>query len=477
MNIKSKTPEGSKRFNATFAYLGVGIAILVILFISWLLYLHTVNLLTDNLKNRLRATVTTAAVQFDVHDLNELHVENDYKKPEWNRVVNQLIRIRENNSDIVFAYILRKTEAGDGMEFVADSHSLDPYAKIDLDGNGVIDDSDTLNWPGQEYEDVPAEAFAAYIEPMVNDELYEDQWGILISGYAPIVDNEGQTQAIMVVDMRADDFHKITRQTFLPFLAFIVLLIGIILLLVVGIVHIWRQQIDVLAETDRQKDEVLSIVSHQLATPVSSVKWYLEMLMDGDLGELTKDQKEHVSSMQSIAVNLTDLVSMILDVSRIQLGRMRLEKQELDLDVLFKEILEVIEPKALEKKIKFVKNMPKKMPKAILDRRYTRMTIENLLSNAIKYTPTNGSVHLNVAVNNGIIVCSVEDTGMGIPKDDQAKIFGRMYRASNVRNSVDGNGFGLYIAKGAIEEQGGKIWFESEEGNGTKFHINLPLKG
>jgi len=231
-----------------------------------------------------------------------------------------------------------------------------------------------------------------------------------------------------------------------------------------------------LRELDTQKDELLSIVSHQLATPVSSVKWYTEMLIDGDMGKITKQQKEHLTTMMGVTENLSDLVSMILDVSRIQLGRMHVDKQDLDMNVFFKEILEIIQPKAVQKNLKFEAKLPIKLPTAKLDKRYTHMTIENLLSNAIKYTSASGSVIFTVEIKGNTIFCKVKDSGMGIPKSEQEKIFGKMYRASNVRNSVDGNGFGLYVAKGAVEAQGGKIYFESKEGVGTTFFVELPIK-
>src|SRR3989338_416611 len=231
-----------------------------------------------------------------------------------------------------------------------------------------------------------------------------------------------------------------------------------------------------LKELDRQKDELLSIVSHQLATPVSSVKGYVEMFLDGDMGELREEQKEHFHILERVSSELADLVSMILDVARIQLGRVKIEPQELDLNEFFKDLVDLITPKAKEKNINFLPSIPKNLPKALLDKRYTKMTVENLLSNAVKYTPDKGNVKLTVETKNNILRCVVEDTGCGIPKADQDKIFGKLFRASNVRNTVDGNGFGLYVAKGAIEAQGGKIWFESDEGKGTKFFIELPLK-
>lgn len=230
-----------------------------------------------------------------------------------------------------------------------------------------------------------------------------------------------------------------------------------------------------LRDLDRQKDELISIVSHQLNAPVTAIKWYLELLTDGDLGVLAKEQKESLQSMQSITVNLSDLVSMILDVSRIQLGKMHANPQDLDLNQFFKEILDVIEPKAKEKKVHFTKSVAAKLPVVKLDKRLTRMTVENLLTNAVKYTPENGKVAFRVEKHGDMLHCEVTDTGCGIPKAEQAHAFDKLFRASNVRNKIEGNGFGLYVAKGAIESQGGKIWFESEEGKGTTFYIELPL--
>jgi len=180
--------------------------------------------------------------------------------------------------------------------------------------------------------------------------------------------------------------------------------------------------------------------------------------------------------MQEVSANLSDLVSMILDVSRIQLGKMHIEKQELNLDEFFKGILNIIQPKADEKKVNLKVKMPAKLPIAQLDKRYTHMTIENLLSNAVKYTPENGIVEFTVVLDGNMMTVSVKDPGVGIPKADQEKIFGKLFRASNVRNTVDGNGFGLYVAKGAVEAQGGNISFVSTEGKGTTFTVQLPLK-
>ena len=165
---------------------------------------------------------------------------------------------------------------------------------------------------------------------------------------------------------------------------------------------------------------------------------------------------------------------MILDVSRVQLGRMQVDREALDLSEFFKEILTVIEPKAEEKKVKFSVSLPEKLPVAMLDRRLMRMTLENLLSNAVKYTPEKGSVELRVTVKDDVLEYIVKDTGCGIPKAEQKKMFTKLFRASNVLN-VSGNGFGLFVAKGAVEAQGGSISFVSAGGEGTTFTVAIPL--
>ena len=446
--------------------------------ISFVLYSQTKEILEERLKERLRAIVNTASLQFSPEDILEVVDRSDIGTEPFERMTHQLQLIRNVNKDVYYAYLLRPTEDPNLFQFVVDADSIDPDAIIDLNKDGVIDDDDALAAPGDEYD-------ASEVPSLVNDAsmgattdespITADAWGTFLSGYAPIK-FKGETIAILTIDVEVTDFINLITQTFFPFLVFVIFLFVILTSLTTSLVKMWGSRVDFLRELDRQKDELISMVSHQLATPITSIKWYVEMLLDGDMGQLNKDQAEHIKSMRSISADLSDLVSMLLDVSRIQLGRVKIEKQELNLDEFFKEIREVIEPKAAERGVQLTCQIPSALPVAMLDKRYTRMTIENLLSNAIKYTPSKGRVDFVVKIENGKVFCSVKDNGCGIPKADQDKIFGKLFRASNVRNAVDGNGFGLYVAKGAVEAQGGRIWFESEEGKGTAFYVELPLK-
>lgn len=478
--------KGSRKSLTLIGASLVVVAVLATSIVGFILYEHTVNLLTDNLRQRLLSIGITAAANIDYKNIEALQVEDDWKKPEWNTVVKRLKKTKDSNKNIVFMYIFRRDKSDPNkMVFVADAESINPYANSDTDPtndvdanhDGVVepDGADYLQWPGQPYEDPPAETFEAYLGPLTSKELYEDSYGEVMTGYAPILNGSGQTIAVLGTDIQANEFLTVTRQTLYPFLLFILFLVLGIVYLSIVLIKIWDKRIQLLSELDRQKDELLGIVAHQLARPITAIRWDLESMFDGDLGSLNDKQKEETKIMRAQVVNLADLVSMILDVSRIQLKKINLEPKELDLDALFKEMLDVVHPTIVEKNLEFIANMPTHLPIVLLDRRYTRMTIENMLTNAVKYTPEKGKVILDVQISNKIMRISVTDTGCGIPKAEQSKIFGKMYRASNVRNTVDGNGFGLYVAKGAIEAQGGKMWFESTEGKGTTFFVELPM--
>ncbi|MBT3293525.1 HAMP domain-containing histidine kinase [Candidatus Peregrinibacteria bacterium] len=444
--------------------------------ITYVLYNYTQTLLKERMQERLVAIVATAAKEFDVNDISQIHEGDWDENQSLVTVVDQLERMREANSDITYAYIMRRTQDPNTFAFVADADSLLPDEDLDMNEDGVVDDLEVAPLPGDPFEvdEYPTLRDEAFFHPVAANDLEEDQWSVQLSAYAPIYSEYDEAIAILGIDVTIDDFRQRTQATLLPFMYFIFFLILLLTLQMLILVRLNTERVEVMREIDRQKDELLGIVSHQLATPISSTKWYLEMLHDGDIGKLTGEQKKHIKSIQSIVGSLTDLVSMILDVSRVQLGRMNVTRMALNLNEFFKEILNVIEPKAKEKKIKLEVSIPKKMLEAMLDRRLMRMVTENLLSNAVKYTPNGGDVSLSVKINAKKILITVKDTGCGIPKEDQSKMFQKLYRASNVQK-VKGNGFGLYVAKGAVEAQGGTISFVSKEGKGTTFIVELPV--
>ena len=457
----------------------VGISALLLVGISYVMFAYTEGLLTSRLQDRMIAIASTSASQFDISDVDlirSIKGEESMGTPELEVIVEKLGMIREANENIQYVYIMRQTDDPQVVEFVADADTLVPEDELDANEDGELQDDEMVPWPGDPYDvsEFPVLREQAFEHPSVDEELQPDQWGLIMAAYAPILDADGNTVAIVGIDVLVDDFNTKTQETLMPFLYFVVFLIVLLMLLTLMLSRVWSEKVEVMKELDRQKDELLSIVSHQLATPISSMKWYLEMMLDGDVGKLTKEQSEHVESLQFSAANLSDLVSMILDVSRIQLGRMKVDRTDLNTNKFFKEVAKSMDAKAQEQGVELIQDIQKDLPVAMLDMRLMRMTLENLLSNAVKYTPKKGKVTLSVKIEGKNLVYEVKDTGCGIPKKDHDKMFGKLFRASNV-GKIDGNGFGLYVAKGAVEAQGGKISFESTEGKGTTFKVVLPI--
>lgn len=464
------------QYSPVVSFVLLGISLVFTLLISIFIYFQVSTLYKISLQNQVKAIATTGALNFTQQELDLIKGPESIGSKVFNSVTKKLQNIRLNNQHLKFAYIYRKTNVKNILEYVADADSIRPDIPIDLNMDGQIDEEDALVRPGDKYD---ASEFSDWIDiafskPYVGEELETSQWGETLDATAPILGKGNQSKYVIGVDVDVSEFLRHERFALIPFFAFVLIVIVLQIILTIELVKIWGNRVQFLKDLDRQKDELLGLVSHQLATPISGLRWNLEMITDGDLGPLTEKQKEEMRTMEGVVGNLSDLVGMILDVSRIQLGKMKVDKAEIDLQQFYKEMYDVLLPKSQERKQTFTLNIDQALKTGFIDKRLSHMTIENLMSNAVKYTPEGGTITVDVTIRNNMMHCVVADTGMGIPKKDQEKIFGKLYRASNVA-AVDGNGFGLFVAKGAIEAQGGKIWFESEEGKGTKFYVDLPI--
>jgi len=245
---------------------------------------------------------------------------------------------------------------------------------------------------------------------------------------------------------------------------------------IVGAVEVFRD-ITKEKEIDKAKTEFVSLASHQLRTPLSTVNWYSEMLLTGDVGEVTPDQKKYLEEIYNGNQRMVDLVNTLLDVSRIEMGTFMVEPKPTDVVKLAQSVIDEQKLQIDEKKIKFSAVFEKGIPLIQADPKLLRMVIQNLLSNAIKYTPEGGkvatSLYLDTKKN---VIFKISDTGYGIPKNQQNKIFTKLFRADNVvGKDTEGTGLGLYIAKSIVEQAGGRLYFESVENEGTTFYASLPL--
>ncbi len=221
---------------------------------------------------------------------------------------------------------------------------------------------------------------------------------------------------------------------------------------------------------DQAKTEFVSLASHQLRTPLATVKWFTEMLASGDLGELNEKQKDYIKRMMTVNSDMNDLVETLLNVSRIEIGTLKIEKQEVEIVPLIDGIVLELQSQVSKKQIEIKKNFASSS-KISSDPKLLRIIVQNLITNAIKYNKDGGTITIDFDGKN----ISVTDTGLGIPKADQDRVFSKLFRASNVGNVSSGQstGLGLYLVKSIIESLGGSISFVSEENVGSTFTLTI----
>lgn len=231
-------------------------------------------------------------------------------------------------------------------------------------------------------------------------------------------------------------------------------------------------------EIEKMKTEFVSIAAHQLRTPLSAIKWTIRMLLDGDIGELKPEQKDLLEKSYKSNERMISLINDLLNVTRIEEGRYLYRLTPANVEDLTQLIINSYKELAARMGIKLEFKRPeKKLPKIKIDIDKIKIVIQNLLENAIRYTPKGGKVNVSLKYAKKEIEILVEDTGIGIPKDQQERVFSKFFRGANVlRMETEGSGLGLFIAKNITEAHDGRLWFESTENRGTTFHLVIPVK-
>ncbi len=225
---------------------------------------------------------------------------------------------------------------------------------------------------------------------------------------------------------------------------------------------------------DQVQKEFVSLSAHQLRSPLSIIRWYSESILQKEIPE---ELKKNLKEIHKASLDMNSTVNLLLDVSRFELGRVKIKGTEVDLPSVLKNILAEKDSPLRFKKIKIIDKTPEKPREIVGDARLIGVILENLVSNAIKYTPERGKIEVSFENQPGNVLFKIKDNGVGIPQSEQSKIFTKMFRGSNVKNIEPGGlGLGLYLVRLIVNLKGGKIWFESREGKGTTFFVEFPDK-
>lgn len=226
-------------------------------------------------------------------------------------------------------------------------------------------------------------------------------------------------------------------------------------------------------EAERMKSDFVSFVSHQLRTPLSGMKWMLELAADSE--GLPDMAREYVADASESASRLSALVNDLLDVARLESGRLVAAPQRLQLTELTTAVAAELQPLASEKSLTLDLSYDPDTRAVFADGQLFRQVVTNLLSNAVKYTPRGGRIAVSLTERDGTVTWSVTDTGVGVPKAAQSRLFEKFYRADNaVSMETEGTGLGLHLVRLIVEQAGGRVWCESEEGKGATFAFTLP---
>jgi signal transduction histidine kinase len=230
-----------------------------------------------------------------------------------------------------------------------------------------------------------------------------------------------------------------------------------------------------LAAASQHKSEFLANMSHELRTPLNAVIGFSEVLTERMFGELNEKQDEYLRDIHASGQHLLSLINDILDLSKIEAGRMELEVTDFDLPLAIENAMTLVRERAARRSIALHTTVNEQLGQIQADERKIRQVLLNLLSNAIKFTPEGGRIHVEARSVNESIEVAVTDTGVGIAPEDQEAVFEEFRQVGTAEKKVEGTGLGLTLCRKFVELHGGKIWVTSQVGVGSTFTFTIPV--
>ncbi len=255
--------------------------------------------------------------------------------------------------------------------------------------------------------------------------------------------------------------------------ALITILVALIIFIIgATVVH----GFDRLLETNKMKTEFIRIASHQLRTPLSSLRWANDLLMNGGITKPNEEQMEYLEIIKEGNQRMLKLINDLLDVTKIEMGNLTIAFKPVDLKSIAEQTVKDLAPLAKANNVGIKFSAEENLPFVLSDPEKCQMVFSNLIENAVKYSKGRGEVEISMRREGDSILTDIKDQGVGIPKTQQKNIFQKFFRSDNVmKHQTVGSGLGLFIVKAIVDANKGKIWFKSEENIGSTFYFKLPI--
>lgn len=427
------------------------------------------------LKQHLRTIASIAALDVNADDVLSVKRAGE-KSPAYIPLVKQLEAVKTHTPEARFVYIMVKTADPMKFAFVADGAALSSVKELDHNGNGTVDEEETASHPGDLYDvsDFDMLRGPAFQEPVTDDVVTVDSWGAWISGYAPIRDKNGVAIAVLGLDMDAQEFLHASHSAFSPIAVLLSLLVALLLGCMI-VLSVTRRRVELVNRMNNERSGLLRLTFHQLGEPLTIMKWSLESLREQTRSEeLRLLVDEHVVCMDEGLGRLNSIIDTLQQAEKVDLNTLQYLPKRSSLNSLVGNAVNEWQSSLLKRKQTIEVDMPDDLQWSF-DFNLIAIVLRQLIQNAIEYSADGASITIHVSPTQHHVQCSVEDHGCGIPTSDLGHLFEKYRRGSNAPiHKPDGNGLGLYIARGIVQKAGGRMTVESIENVGTKVSFTLP---
>lgn len=450
----------------------IGIVVVIGL-LGYGFYVRGQAIMHDQIRSVLRTSATIAAMNVRGEDIENIHGIQDIDKPEFIAIADYLDSVRDSIPNARFAYIFRRTDMPNILEFVVDADIFADPSELDYDGNGQVDSYEEQAYPGEQYDisEIPILQGEAFERPAVDPEIYIDQWGALVSGFAPIYTEDGRVVGTLGIDILAEDFIALGRKAFSPVQLTVLFFFG---LGIGGYVMytVWRKRLEYLRILEQERSSLLTLATHQLGSPLASIRWWLEILEEHIR---SKKAAEALKNLHAAIERITGVITELRKVEQIEKDNASHIQKKVSLKTVLNDVLKQVKPNIRHKKQRIALA---KVPsvKVLADKNILVGVFAELLYNASSFSPDKSNIAIAVQRQGTSVVVSIQDKGCGVPKKELERIFGKMTRGSNAGVcKPDGNGLGLYVARTILTSLGGRIWCDSTVGEGSTFFVELPI--